>query len=55
MTPSPNECDPHTAEREALFAEMWALEDAADGSFFDAVRADLVAKIEQRLDVIGRG
>lgn len=46
--------DEHAAEREALFAEMWAIEDAADGGFFDAARAALVARIEARLDVIGR-
>lgn len=51
-----NTSDPHTAEREALFAEMWALEDAPrDNGLGDMLKADLVARIEQRLDVIGRG
>jgi hypothetical protein len=47
--------DPHAVERAALFAEMWALEDAPrDDGLGDMLKADLVARIERRLDVIGR-
>lgn len=46
--------DPYAAERERLFEELWALEDAATGGPWDAVLVDLHTRIEQRLDVIGR-
>lgn len=43
------------AERAALFAELWALEDAPrDDGLDDMLKARLVENIEQRLDVIGR-
>jgi hypothetical protein len=44
------------AERAALFEQLWALEDAPrDDGMGDMLKADLHARIEQRLDVIGRG
>lgn len=52
--PARSETDAHAAEREQLFEEMWALEDAATGGPWDSVLADLHTRIEQRLDVIGR-
>lgn len=55
MTP-PTQNDPNDTERAALLAEMWALEDAPrDDGLGDVLKADLVARIERRLDVIGRG
>lgn len=54
--PSSQSASQIESERAALFAELAALEAPPhDGGLGDMLRAKLVEKIEQRLDVIGCG